>query len=589
MKLLAQAIACTILLSSIATAGAGEGPTFPAAIARMSRANRYAVALRNTRRIAIVDIDAGRVEREWRVDFEPVSLTTVGDRELLGVGGSDGEFALLNGEGIVVHRLKAGRGPIRAVGASSSYIVVAARWSEDAALVDCETGTIVRRIPLGFPPGAMTRSVDPADDRVWIADAFGSKIAQVHTSESIAPAEARVIVREFDFVNVGGMAPTPDGRELLIAHMHQYGQVSITSSNIDWGLVLSSKLSFVTLESFGGRSDEASRPVRVRRLTLDGSRHGAADPSAIAIGRDGKDVLIACRGAHRVLRVDRTSGAVSADASLLPVGDSQKIEEIEVGEGPIAIVLDRSGERAITVDSAADRLTVMGVRDGGVLKTIRLGPEKPVLTARDRGERLFHDGRLSLDRWMSCASCHVDGHTNGLNFDTLGDRAYSDAKNTPSLMGVSSTHPYAWTGRFDTIEEQIAHSIATTLRGRRDDDATVADLSAYVRGLSPPPARRSGGESLVERGRIAFESRRCATCHKPPLYTTDEVFNVGMIDFNGVDRFNPPSLRGVSRSAPYFHDGRAETLKDALRIHHPGRKRLDDVERVEIEAFLESL
>lgn len=587
MKLFTQLILYVCISLSIATAGERAGPAFPAAIARLPRANRFAVALRNAREIAIVDMDAGRIERFWRVDFEPISLASLGDGETLGVGGSDGEFALLDRDGVVVCRLRAGRGPTRIVDAPPSHFAVAARWSEDFALVDRATGTIVRRIPLGFPSGAMTRSNDPADDRLWIADAFGSKIAQIHINELTAAIEPRVIVRELDAVNIRGMAVTPDGRELLIAHMHQYGQVSITSSNIDWGLVLSSKLSFVPIDGFGDRARDASRPLAVRRLTLDGSRHGAADPSAIAIGRDGRNVLIACRGAHRVLRVDRMLGTAAADSSLLPVGDSQKIEEIEVGDGPIAIALDRAGETAITVDSAADRLTVLRVRDGRVLKTIAVGPENPRLTARDRGERLFHDGRLALDRWMSCASCHIDGHTNGLNFDTLGDRSYSDAKNTPSLLGVSSTHPYAWTGRFDTIEEQIAHSIATTLRGRRDDDATVADLAAYVRGLAPAPPRRTADDPLVTRGRLAFERRRCATCHEAPLYTKDEVFNVGMADFNGVNRFNPPSLRGVSRSAPFFHDGRAKTLKDALGIHHPGRKKPEDSD--EIEAFLESL
>ncbi len=585
MKLFTQLI--LYIGISLSIAKAGDGPTFPAAIARLPRGNRFAVALRSARKIAIVEMDAGRIERFWRVDFEPISLASVDDEETLGVGGNDGEFALLDRDGVVVHRLTAGRGPTRIVDAPPSLIAVAARWSEDVALVDRARGTIVRRIPLGFPSGAMTRTIDPADDRLWIADAFGSKIAQIHTKASSAAIEPRMIVYDPGAVNIRGMAVTPDGRELLIAHMHQYGQVPITSSNIDWGLVISSKLSFVPIEAFGACSHDGSRPLAHRRLTLDGSRHGAADPSAIAIGVDGKIVLIACRGAHRVLRIDRTLGAAAADSSLLPVGDSQKIEEIEVGDGPIAIALDRTGETAITVDSAADRLTVLRVRDGGVLKTIRVGPENPRLTPRDRGERLFHEGRLALDRWMSCASCHIDGHTNGLNFDTLGDRAYSDAKNTPSLLGVSSTHPYSWTGRFDSIEEQIAHSIATTLRGRGDDDATVADLAAYVRGLARAPSRRTADDPLVERGRLAFESRRCSTCHEAPLYTKDEVFNVGMADFNGVKRFNPPSLRGVSRSAPYFHDGRAKTLKDALKIHHPGRNKSEDLD--EIEAFLESL
>ena len=64
-----------------------------------------------------------------------------------------------------------------------------------------------------------------------------------------------------------------------------------------------------------------------------------------------------------------------------------------------------------------------------------LGPvPAPEPDAVARGERLFHDARLSHDGWMSCHSCHVDGHTNGLVADTLGDGSYG-APNLAHRMG----------------------------------------------------------------------------------------------------------------------------------------------------------
>ena len=53
------------------------------------------------------------------------------------------------------------------------------------------------------------------------------------------------------------------------------------------------------------------------------------------------------------------------------------------------------------------------------------------MTAADRGERLFFDGRLSHDGWLSCQSCHTDGHTNNALADTLGDGSFGAAKRLP--------------------------------------------------------------------------------------------------------------------------------------------------------------
>jgi cytochrome c peroxidase len=58
----------------------------------------------------------------------------------------------------------------------------------------------------------------------------------------------------------------------------------------------------------------------------------------------------------------------------------------------------------------------------------------------------------------------------------------------------------------------------------------------------------------------------------------------------GRSRFNPPSLRGVARSAPYFHDGHAATLGAVVDAHAPGRSdTLSAEERADLIAFLESL
>ena len=87
-----------------------------------------------------------------------------------------------------------------------------------------------------------------------------------------------------------------------------------------------------------------------------------------------------------------------------------------------------------------DTVSVVDIATGQHLATIAWGPRRE-LTAAERGESLFYSAKLSHDGWMSCHSCHTDGHTNNLSSDTLGDGSYGAPKRVPSLFGVAATGP----------------------------------------------------------------------------------------------------------------------------------------------------
>ena len=55
-----------------------------------------------------------------------------------------------------------------------------------------------------------------------------------------------------------------------------------------------------------------------------------------------------------------------------------------------------------------------------MVSEIALGP-KPVMTEQRKGELYFRDARLCFQQWLSCATCHPDGRTDGLNWDLLND------------------------------------------------------------------------------------------------------------------------------------------------------------------------
>ncbi len=540
---------------------AADSPKVPVALA-WDRDGSLLVALRDAKAITAIDPDRWQVKRTWELPIQPSSMISADDQGALLVGGVDGKLVVMGSNHSVRRTLDVGRGPTHLLRLPEKNVAVACQWDAAVRIVNWEKGSVVSTHAFPFPPGAM---VPHPDGRVIVADAFGSRLADFRPGKTGSER-----VHEVDGVNLHALAVSGDGKELLMAHMFQFDSVSITNANIDWGLVLSAKLSSIRLSDLDVQPQSES-PLPRRRLALDGSVHGAADPSAMIISPDGNEIFIALAGAHQVLNSHRTENGVNKVADgLLPLGHNQRLEVAEVGRTPVALALDQAGKFVITADAMSDTVTVLHRSGLAKAATVRLSSNKIQRTPAQRGEALFRDGRRSLDRWMSCASCHPSGHTTGLNFDTQGDGGYGAPKNTPSLFGVQKTEPFTWVGTFPRLGEQVHQSFLSSLKGRPAEPEEIADVTAYLESLSPLPPRHPRNDEVVRRGAELFQTRRCNQCHQPPLFTTNSLRDVGLNDESaGHTRFNPPSLRGVGWTAPYLHDGRCDTLNEVLEIHSP--------------------
>src|SRR5262249_51163184 len=280
------------------------------------------------------------------------------------------------------------------------------------------------------------------------------------------------------------------------------------------------------------------------------------------------------------------------DEVAIAAGIGQGPKRVVVGRRPAAVAVGPDGEFAYVADGLDDTISVVATATGQRPATIALGP-RPEPTAADQGERLFSSARVSHDGWMSCQSCHTDGHTNGLVSDTLGDGSYGAPKRVPSLLGVAATGPWTWTGSMGRLEDQVRKSITTTMHGTKPTGAQVADLTAYLRTLAPPSPRlgeSDADDQTVAHGREVFRARKCAGCHEPPEYTTPKTYDVGLVDEVGNREFNPPSLRSVSRRDAFFHDGRVQSLREVFaRVHHPRGLVLSPREIDDLVAFLRTL
>lgn len=239
------------------------------------------------------------------------------------------------------------------------------------------------------------------------------------------------------------------------------------------------------------------------------------------------------------------------------------------------------------------------------------------------GKQLFFDQRLSGDGSRSCYSCHVCEHglTDGLPV-SIGAFGKKLTRNSPPLWNIGYHKQFYWDGRSPSLEKQAmaawtgtnmgakADEIAKTLDGipgYREQfekvfggpvtaDAIVKALSAFERTLICGDTafdrfERGNKKALskeAQRGWDLFRGKAgCGTCHAGYLFTDLEFHNVGV----GMDAAEPdtgrlratkeekdtgafktPTLRGIGQSAPYFHDGRAATLEQAVDAMLAGGK-----------------
>ncbi len=558
-------------------AGPEPGPLVgrrkPVALATDDGGNWLFVANRGSGTVSVVDLDRKAVVSEIAVGraLADVALTPDG-RRLLAVDAGSNCLIVFDREGprlTAVARLAVSSDPVSlAISRDGVRCSVASRWSRRLTIVDLGTAPKVdRNIELPFSPRKQVMAGVGSAERLVVADAFGGGIAVIDPSTGAIES-----VRTIRAHNIGGMAVSRDGARLLLTQQSLNARADTRADDIHWGFLMTNSVRSLRLDVVLAPGADLVAGARLDHLGEPG--RGAGDPSGLAALGDGR-VVVALGGVNE-----------------LAVGPLERPDErrIAVGRGPSAVILSPDRRVAYVADTLDDAVTVVDLASGTSLAAISLGPTPP-LSLVDQGERLFHDATLSHEGWMSCQSCHTDGHASAVLADTLGDGSYGAPKRTLSLLGVSDTAPYAWDGHQATLDEQVSSSFRTTLRGKAPDADQVRAVSAYLRTLPPaPPVSTASDPSAVSRGRTVFERRRCDRCHAPPSYTTPATYDVGLFDDVGNELFNPPSLRGVSQRDRLFHDGRALGLEDVLvRFAHPDDRTMPKGDVTDLIAFLRSL
>jgi len=267
---------------------------------------------------------------------------------------------------------------------------------------------------------------------------------------------------------------------------------------------------------------------------------------------------------------------------------------------------------------------------------------------RALGEKLFNDPRLSHDNSIACASCHdlSKGGTDRSTF-SVGINATLGNVNAPTVFNSGLNIAQFWDGRAKTLEEQAAgpvHNPAEMgsnweevirklevdpeypmlFKRAYSDGISAANIASAIatfeRSLTTPNAKIDrylrGDKNALDKDELNgyrhFVDYGCVGCHQGAgiggnmfqrFGVMSDYFknrpsrkaDLGRFNVTGLEEdrhvFKVPSLRNVAVTAPYFHDGSAKTLADAVTTmgrYQLGRELSKEDVRL-IVAFLRTL
>ena len=260
------------------------------------------------------------------------------------------------------------------------------------------------------------------------------------------------------------------------------------------------------------------------------------------------------------------------------------------------------------------------------------------------GKKLYFDPRLSKSGIMSCNTCHNLSMGGTDNIPTsVGDKWQQGPINAPTVLNSSLNLAQFWDGRAADLKEQaggpianpgemaFTHTLAINVlesipayvrefkmvfgKDKIDIDQVTLAIAEFEKTLVTPNSRFDqwllGNKDALTKaeleGYALFKDSGCVACHNGEAVGGNSFQKMGLVEpYKGnmpdgraavtgkdEDRFNfkVPTLRNVEMTYPYFHDGAANTLTEAVDVMgrlQLGRKFTKD-ENAKIVAFLKTL
>jgi DNA-binding beta-propeller fold protein YncE len=551
----------------------------------------------------VIDVAGAKIAKQIAVD-QPTGVVWVDDsRAWVSEYGAGNAVEIDPAAGQVLRRIKVGPGPIGlAVAPKRKLLLVANSHTHDVSVVNLADGKTLGTVPVKREPFAIAVS---ADETVAVVSNL------LPLGDATEPNTASVVsFIDLQGLKLLGQAQLPPGscsaRQVAISRdgqwayvVHTLGRVTLPTTQLERGWVNTNALSVIDL---------AKREVFATVL-MDRLSEGAADPWGLVVSKDGSTLWSTLAGVHQLARIDLASLHNYLAGKLPPDGDPIRkrmpsiwlevkadpnrramlandlaalyapglIQRTNLGcLAPRGMDLSSDGKTLAVASYFSGQVLLVEGQTGKVLSTIALGPPREMDPVR-RGEMMFHDATRCFQHWLSCATCHPNTRSDGLNWDLLND-GIGNPKNSRSLVLSYKTAPVMSHG----VRASIEVAVSAGFRFIQMHEPTTDELQsvqAYLTALQPEnsPYLLPNGElsPQAKKGKALFESSRtgCASCHSGPLLTDLKKYDVGTkgpLDSSG--EFVTTKLIELWRSAPYLHHGAAVTLQEVMtKFNKEGR------------------
>lgn len=574
-------------------------------------AERLFVACEASNSVIVVGTKTGKVLSEIEVGVEPhfVHLSPDGTRAYVSNRGSDNVSVLDTETYRILSTIPVGDEPHEMTTTEDGTLLyVANGGTYDVSVIDLAAGNEIKRLAASRGPWGVARSPDGGS--VYVTNnlpRFGEFRTPAESEVTVIETNRSTVTHRYTIEGanlVQGVGFAPDGRFALITLARSKNLVPMTRNIQGW----------IMTNGVGVLWDDG----RIDQVILDEVNDFFADPTDIVFTSDGRYAFVTGGGVQEVAVIDvdklvdiLASASEHDRKEVIPnhLGISTEFVKtrIPVGQSPRGMVISPDDRYLYVADGLDDAISVIDVESLQRVNVIDLGGSKEISEAR-YGERIFHSAERTYARQFSCHSCHPDGHVDGVTYDIEPDGLGINPVDNRTLRGINDTAPFKWEGTNPTLKRQCGPRLAAFFT--RVDPFTAAQAAAldrYIVTIRRPPNRHRTGTELTpaqQRGKVLFEreydksgnplanTKRCVFCHAPPYFTNRNVYDVGTaswLDTHG--KFDVPHLSNIYDSAPYLHDGRAQSLEEIWTLYNPHDRHghTNDLTKDELNDLIEYL
>ena len=527
-----------------------------------------------------------------------------------------------------------------AISPDGRSVYVVDRAMGTLVIVDAQSHIVRATVPVGPEPGAV--ALNPTGSKAYVTVISAAEIAVVDTGCHEVTARIPVKPRPYAIAITDDGDPEDQDEQVYVTHhlaLPRPGGAEATDDGREGRVTVIEAGTNVVIDEIVLLPDEHGFPNLLAGIAIAGSRAWVPQVRAApALPRGLTTTVFAAVSAldlnlrtevvaahirlndqdifgspvnNPVAAIPAPDGAtlyvVPAGSNLVEVVDVSEPDQprlvrfLAVGQNPRGLAVSPDGHQGYVMNYLSRSVTVLDLEQLVPVAEIPVTGEtlEPDVW---QGKVLFNyaaDPRLSKGSWISCASCHPDGGTDGVTW------MFPDGpRQAPALWYAGQTRPWHWSAALDEphdVEETIQliqrglglapgtdpPQLGTPNAGRSADlDALAVFLERGIRPAIPPPPVGD-----LAQGRSLFQIAGCVQCHGGPRWTSSampgpagtldpdgngmvdavlrDVGTHNPLDVRGASGFDPPSLLNVGLTAPHLHDGSMPTLEALLASGHP--------------------